>query len=247
MLKAGNVYTRDEMARYFGTSDRQGIRRKLDRYTRYSVSGRGEETLYNIIDIPDPFKLYAIFNMHYSPQTDFDKLAKYLYYLMNDEEFRRWPDNIVAQLMSERGCYVSRQTIGSYKEKLVDGIAVEDTGDDIATYYFSYNGYIRECTREEYRAAWKEFWELYEASGKEWNVMYRIIWKYGGKPIKRKRLVLGAFGGGLLYYELKEVVDNKIEALCGQLPEIPVSETISAIRRNSAPPDDYYATYNYYS
>lgn len=247
MLKAGNVYAYAEMARYFGTSDRQGIRRKLNRYTHYSVSGRGEQTQYTIIDIPDPFRLYAINDMHYSPQTDFDKLAKYLYYFMNDEEFRRWPDSIVEQLMSERGCYVSRQTIGSYKEKLVNGIAVENMDDDTATYYFSYNGYIRECTREEYKAAWKEFWELYKARGNDWSVMCRIIGKYGGKPIKRKRLNLGAVGGGLLYDELEEVVDIKIEALCGQLPEIPVSETISAIRRNSAPPDDYYATDNYYS
>lgn len=204
MLKAGNTYTYAEMARYFRTSDRQGIRRKLDRYTRYSVSGRGEETLYNIIDIPDPFRLYAINNMRYSPQTDFDKLAKYLYYFMNDEEFRRWPDSIVAELMRERGCYVSRQTIGNYKEKLVDGIAIEDIDDDTATYYFSYNDYIRECTREEYKAAWKEFWELYEAKGKDWNVMRRIIEKYGGKPIKRKRLALGAFGGGFYIMNLKK-------------------------------------------
>lgn len=91
---------------------------------------------------------------------------------MNDEEFRRWPDNIVAQLMSERGCYVSRQTIGNYRENLVDGIAfLPSCSRGIAMYPRKFQGFsiffssIKKC-------------DIFYLQGGSSSIITVIEWKY---------------------------------------------------------------------
>ena len=47
----------------------------------------GANLKFTIQNIHDPFRVFCILELSYSPQTDFRKLAYFLYYYMNDVEF----------------------------------------------------------------------------------------------------------------------------------------------------------------
>ena len=79
------TYTYKEMSAMFGTRDTQGIKRRLTRYgIEYTVAGSGGSAKFNINAIPDPFKVFCIIDLNFAPQTDFEKLLYFFYYLFND-------------------------------------------------------------------------------------------------------------------------------------------------------------------
>ena len=103
-------YTYAELSQMLGTRDAQGICRRLTRWdVVYTVSGRRAQTIYDIIEIPDPFKVFCILDLGFSPQTDFDKLMFFLYYALNDDEFLWLPYGRLEVLMGENGRPVTQQ------------------------------------------------------------------------------------------------------------------------------------------
>ena len=54
-------YTKNEISGILGTKDKQGIDRKLQRYgVDFTSTGRGENRVYTIKNIPFPFKVFCI-------------------------------------------------------------------------------------------------------------------------------------------------------------------------------------------
>ena len=90
------TYTYDEMSAILGTRSNQGIKRKLDKYEiECHISGRGCYMKYDIINIAKPFTVCCITELGMPAQTDFYKFRNFLYYFMNDDEFRWLPDEII--------------------------------------------------------------------------------------------------------------------------------------------------------
>ena len=51
-------YKITELREIFGTRDRQGIRRRLQRYgCQFEETGRGDRAVFNILTAPDEFKI----------------------------------------------------------------------------------------------------------------------------------------------------------------------------------------------
>ena len=78
---------------YLGVKDNDAAKRKLGRYgVSCFVNGRGKTASFNITRVEDPFILYCVFNMGFSPSSNFTKLRNYLFFLLGDDEFCWLPD-----------------------------------------------------------------------------------------------------------------------------------------------------------
>ena len=181
------VYTKAELAAIFKTTDRQGLKRKMQRYgIRYEVSGWGDRAIFNILETADPFKVFCIDELGYDGRTKFDKLRNFLYYFLNDDEFRAMPDEVKAQRLKAEGKYMCRQTIAKYIAKLDKlDIVKYDTNEFI--YYFAYKGTQRIATREEYSAAWKQYWADKARGEDTFGAIWNMRDMHGG--VARKQAV----------------------------------------------------------
>lgn len=100
------TYTYAEFSALFNTRDNQGIKRRLDRWgIKYSTAGRGTGLKYTIEEISDPFVPFCILDLGFPPQTIFDKLNLFLYYLLDDEEFAGLPCEMMEQRIKKRRLY----------------------------------------------------------------------------------------------------------------------------------------------
>ena len=98
------TYTYAEFSALFNTRDNQGIKRRLDRWgIKYSTAGRGTGLKYTIEEISDPFVPFCILDLGFPPQTIFDKLNLFLYYLLDDEEFVGLPCEMMEQRINNDG------------------------------------------------------------------------------------------------------------------------------------------------
>ena len=115
-------YTKAELAAILGTSDTQGMKRKLENHhIDFTTTGRGKSLVFNLVKIHDPFRVLCITDLGFAPNTEFKKLRNFMYYFMNNDEFLWLPDEVLEVRMREMGedKSVSRQTIGKWKAKLV--------------------------------------------------------------------------------------------------------------------------------
>ena len=138
MIEIGCVYAKPEMTRIFGTKDKQGLDRKLNRYgISYEVCGRGEGAVYKIKSMTDPFKVFAITELGFDANTDFTKLRNFYYHFFEDEVFMAMPDEVKEVRMRKMGQDVSRQTIATYTRRLeANDLINRNTKNFI--YYFAY-------------------------------------------------------------------------------------------------------------
>lgn len=144
MLEVGKAYPKPEMSLIFGTKAKQGLDRKLERYgITFSVSGRGEQAVYKIQGICDPFKVFAITELGFDANTDFRKLRNFYYYFFNDEEFMAMPDEVKETRMRKEGKDISRQTIAGYTAKLVANNLVDRFPFNNFIYPYSHRAYCR--------------------------------------------------------------------------------------------------------
>ena len=113
-------YTKAELVAMFGTRDTEGLKRRLKRYgVDFEASGWGNSLMFEIKEIKDPFKVFAITELGADGGTDFKKMRNFYYYYFNDETFMAMPDEVKEVWMEKAGNKVSRQTIASYTQKLV--------------------------------------------------------------------------------------------------------------------------------
>ena len=159
MIEIGCEYAKPEMTRIFGTKDKQGLDRKLNRYgISYEVCGRGEGAVYKIKSMTDPFKVFAITELGFDANTDFTKLRNFYYHFFEDEVFMAMPDEVKEVRMRKMGQDVSRQTIATYTRRLeANDLINRNTKNFI--YYFAYKQEQRMCDHAEYVQAWYEYWD----------------------------------------------------------------------------------------
>ena len=211
MLEAGRAYPKPEMSRIFGTKAKQGLDRKLERYgITFSVSGRGEQAVYEIQKICDPFKVFAITELGFDANTDFRKLRNFYYYFFNDEEFMAMPDEVKEARMRKESKDISRQTIANYTAKLEAHNLIDRSVHNDFIYYFAYQGEQRIVERAEYSKAWREYWQN-KADGMEYfEAIGEMIFNYGGVARKQAIPAINGIYNEKIEY-LRSLIQQSIE------------------------------------
>ena len=207
MLTIGKTYTKPEMSLIFGTKDRQGLERKLERYEiAFDVCGRGESAVYTIKTMADPFKIYAITELDCDGNTDFRKLRTFYWHYFNDEIFMAMPDEVKETMLKYEDKNISRQTIAKYTQKLVNKDMIELNTNNFI-YYFAFKGTQRLVEHSEYSQAWKEYWAEMKSSGDYFCAIGRMRDNYGG--VARKQPIP----------EINGIYNEEIELMCSLIQE----------------------------
>ncbi len=179
-------YSKAELSQILGTRDLQGLKRKLTNYgVKFDVAGRGESAVFTITDIERPFKLYSIIELGFDAHTDFTKLRNYYYYFFNDEEFRAMPNEVQENRMRSVFKDVSRQTIANYQMKLHRKNFINLQSFNYI-YYFAFKDTQIIAEREEYCAAWHEYWSDIANDVSSFEAIAKMQRKYGGVARKQQ-------------------------------------------------------------
>ncbi|MBE6783787.1 MAG: hypothetical protein E7536_07220 [Ruminococcaceae bacterium] len=157
-------YKIEELRTILNTRDRQGIQRKLTRYgCEFEVSGRGERTEFDILNVPDEFKMFCITELNIPAQSDFRKLKMFYYAFFEDEDFINLPDVEKENYMSDEYEHVSRTTIRSWVGYLDKANLIHKDTTDFT--YFAVNHdengkkTTTEISAETYKQGWREYWK----------------------------------------------------------------------------------------
>ncbi len=187
MLELNRSYTKAEMSAILHSKTRASIQRKLSRYgVIFVASGRGEQVNFKVIGIKHPFKLFAMLDLGFDANTDFQKLAIFFYYYFNDDEFMAMPDEVKEARMRASGHPISRQTIAKYTERLVQENMISRQSDDYI-YYFAHKQFQTMTNRQTYSQAWKEYWAAVNSGVSSAEAIYDMKIKYGGVARKQAR------------------------------------------------------------
>lgn len=211
MLEIGCEYKKSELTQIFGSKSNQAISRKLDRYgVKFSVAGRGEQAVYKIRQMDDKFKIFAITELGFDANTDFQKLRNFYFYFFNDEEFQTLPDEMKEARMRENNRDISRQTIAKYLDRLVEHNYIAYLGGDDFVYYFAHKGKRRTVERSEYSRAWREYWSDKESGMDYYTAIYNMIVHYGGVARKQAVPTVNAIYGKKID-EMLSYIEQSIE------------------------------------
>lgn len=211
MLKTGCEYKKSELTQIFGSKSNQAISRKLDRYgVKFSVAGRGEQAVYKIRQMDDKFKIFAITELGFDANTDFQKLRNFYFYFFNDEEFQTLPDEMKEARMRENNRDISRQTIAKYLDRLVEHNYIAYLGGDDFVYYFAHKGKRRTVEKSEYSRAWREYWSDKESGMDYYTAIYNMIVHYGGVARKQAVPTVNAIYGRKID-EMLSYIEQSIE------------------------------------
>ena len=206
MLELG-VYTYAELSAYLGTTGNQATERKLNSYgIQFSGDGRGQDMTYTITAIPDRFKVFCVFDLHLSPQTNFDKFRDFLFYLFGDDDFCGKPMEAMEEYLRIEGRGITRQTISNYIRRLSDRDLIHLGGEYVYYRVFKNCGAQthQTITKEEYCEAWKTYFDC-KAKHYDSRAAYSHMYnQFGGVPRKQRKIEQNAFNADIL---------NTLEAL----------------------------------
>ena len=170
-------YSYQELCSIFNTHDARSIKNRLTRWNvEYTYKGRGANLKFTIQNIHDPFRVFCILELSYSPQTDFRKLAYFLYYYMNDVEFYSLPCERQEQIMWMEGTPLTRQTIETYIQRLADNELILRASGNFR-YYFALGDTIIDTDEETYKQAWHEYWIHIEIMPPQDAIWQKIWWR----------------------------------------------------------------------
>ena len=202
------TYTKNEITGILDTTDRQGVKRKLDGYgVEYTIDGWGNYTL-TITAINDPFRLFCITTLGIPAQADFDKLKTLYYHLFCCPEFATQPYEVMASKLKEEGeaAPPSNKTIGKWVAYLgtIDFVAFDR---DDCVYYAIQKGQdgMRNCveiSKETYCAGWRIYWEYKTKEGTD-LAYYRMYNYVGGHPCRRPKMK----ANGIYNKEIEQLID----------------------------------------
>ena len=180
-------YPKGDMVAMFGTRNTEGLKRKLRGYgVDFETSGWGDSLTFEIKEIKDPFKVFAITELGVDAGTDFKKMRNFYYYYFNDETFMARPDEVKEVWMAKEGNKVSRQTIASYTQKLVSHNMIEKNTRNYI-YYFAYKDTQEITTRERYLEAWHDYWGDISNGYCSFDAIWNMRANYGG--VARKQAI----------------------------------------------------------
>jgi len=175
----------------------QATDRKLQNYNvQFTRTGRGAGSVYNITAIHDPFKVYAVFDLGASPQTDFKKLADFVYLILNDDAFKEMNPTMMEDYLKNEKLGISRQTLAKYIELLEEKDLISKSQSECIYYRAKEKKGV--LTREpvsfdEYKKAWQVFWNCVN-DGYDRPAAFRTMRKtFGGAPQKCPKIELNAF------------------------------------------------------
>lgn len=202
------TYTKDEITGILDTTDRQGVKRKLDGYgVEYTIEGWKNYTL-TITAINDPFRLFCITTLGIPAQADFDKLKILYYHLFCSPEFSTYPYEVMASKLKEEGKTdpPSNKTIGKWVAYLgkIDFFAF-DKEDGI--YYAIQKGkdgmrICEEISKERYCTGWHIYWEYKTKEGTD-AAYYRMFNYVGGHPYRKPKMKENA----IYQKEIEQLID----------------------------------------
>lgn len=187
------TYTKTEMVEILGTTDNQGIKRKLNGYgVEYTTEGRGKNITFTVTKIKDKFKLFCITELKFDANTDFDRLLYFMYLFWNYEDLRSMPYDVLVKALSDKNKYVSRQTISNWIEKLEDAGYIWISAFDFR--YFCVRDKCRkEITKEEYSRGWKAFWNTFKKTEDRKAAYCAMYEEVGGYLFKNPIAEINAF------------------------------------------------------
>ncbi|MBE7052788.1 MAG: hypothetical protein E7391_00740 [Ruminococcaceae bacterium] len=184
MLKLAS-YTKSEMTEIFKTKNMQGLQRKLQRIgVSFKVTGKGDNAIFTITNIENPFKIYCMTELGFDGRSDFYKIRNFYYYYFNDEEFRSMPNEVQENRMRLEHKYISRQTIANYINKLCKKNFV--TKNNSYIYYFAHKNNQRIVEKKEYCEAWHMYWSDIGKGYTSRDAIYNMIRNYGGVARKQE-------------------------------------------------------------
>lgn len=177
-------YSYQELSEIFNTRDNRSIKNRLTRWNvEYTCHGRGANFKLTIQNIHDPFKVFCILELSYAPNTDFRKLAYFLYYYMNDMDFYSLPCERQEQIMRMEGMPISRQTIDTYIQRLdTEGLILRRSWN--FRYYFASGDTLIDTDEKTYKQAWHEYWKDKESLSSQ-EAIWMMREKYGGVAKKQ--------------------------------------------------------------
>lgn len=183
------TYTIQEMRELLKTkANKQGIERMLERRgCEFFVEGRGENAVFTITKLPSKFKMFCMGELGFAPQTDFIKLRNFLYYYLDDEDFRNLPDTIKSERMGENGMPLSRQTIGNYELRLYTANYFWPDFAEFKYYLTHRERGVKvaiEVDRKTYAEAWALYWEAKAKTQDSEIARWEMFCKFGGYPNK---------------------------------------------------------------
>lgn len=184
------IYPIEELSAIIGTSGKTATDRKLNSYRiSYTSVGRGNRLVYTITDIPDRFRVFCVFDLKFSPQTNFTKLRDFIFYLLGDDDFSWRPMEMMEEYLRIAKVPISRQTISKYL-KYLEKMNLIASGDYVYYRVYKYYGEQRHevITKEAYSTAWRLYWDKREkgyGSRAAYSVMYNA---FQGVPRKQRRI-----------------------------------------------------------
>ena len=206
-------YKISELREIFGTNDRQGILRKLQRYgIEYDVSGRGERTILNIKAVPDEFKLFCITELNIPAQVDFERLKLFYYLFFEDDNFMNMSDIDKERFMSDEYVRVSRLTMRNWVRYLerADLIYRDMKNCKYQAVRFDEDGNKSTIpiSREIYIEGWREYWKhnIPEESRQAFDKAMEI---WGGAASRIPNIIINAIEWNKTE-RLKEILINSM-------------------------------------
>ncbi len=196
MLEEKTYKIRDLEA-YLHTRSPKKVREKLSRYDVEYIEGseRGPLRTYEITAINDPFRLYCVFDLGVSPQTDFHKLRDFTVYLLTNDDFSWRPMEMMEEYLRRFTDGPTRQTISHYLRIFTDRELIALNGEYVYYKVYKDRGVQKHeiIEKAEYSAAWAVYWECRNEeknSGVAYTTMYN---KFGGVPRKQRKVNQNAF------------------------------------------------------
>ena len=194
-------YSFADLSAYLGSNENQAIERKLNSYgIQFSGDGRGQNKTYTITAIPDRFRVFCVFDLHLSPQTNYEKFRDFLFFLFRDDDFCGSPMEVMEEFLRIQGRGISRQTISNYIKRLDDRGLIHQGGEFV--YYRVFKQFGAQThqviSKAEYCEAWKTYFEC-KAKHYDSRAAYRCMYnQFGGVPRKQRKIEQNAFTADIL-------------------------------------------------
>ena len=192
MLDA-KTYTKKELVELFGTDRLDSIKNKLKRKQyKFTTSGRGDNFTLTITSLPLQFREFCINELGFAPQSDFQRLKKFLYLFFCDAEFQKLPLVEMEREMDKKEIPVTRQTIQKWIRKLIDNDLIWRSFAEFNYYVVHSDKKITYIDKETYSESWKKYWEGRQYSYCEACSGMNSVVK--GTPHKVGQIIGNAFG-----------------------------------------------------
>lgn len=212
MIKIGSC-SYLELKEKLSVNNKQAVDRKLERYgVSFTSSGRGDQRVYEITEIENPFKLYCITELGIAAQANFDKIRNLYYYFFCVDGFTDLPPVEMENTMRAEGSQMSRQFISKWIKYLRQLDYITFSNFDCNYYAISKdktgNRICKQISHEAYKKAWAIYFDNRDNKGCHlaYVLMYQAI---GGHPYKKPIY----YENAIMNEEIRQLIDMILDTL----------------------------------